>query len=56
MVCGGFAAERRAGRKYRSSAAATGRPAAVGVAARRSAANASRRVTLAAVFLISLVS
>jgi len=56
MVCGGFAAERRAGRKYRSSAAATGRPAAVGVvAARRSAANASS-VTLAAVFLISLVS
>jgi len=27
--CGGFAAERRAGRRYRSTAAAVGRPAAI---------------------------
>jgi len=43
-VCGGFAAERRAGRRYRSKAVDSGHPAATtpqhGAAARRSAANA----------------
>jgi len=43
-ACGGFAAERRTGRRYLSRAADAGRPAATapqhGAAARRSAANA----------------
>jgi len=47
-ACGGFAAERRAGRKYRSTAAAAGRRATAapqhGIAALRSAANA-RKIT-----------
>jgi len=40
-TCGGFAAERRAGRRYRSTAAAAGRPAAA--ALRRSTALSGER-------------